>query len=727
MDKKIKVFLAVILCCIAFSGRSTEVYKHKPDSIANTFNKNYIYEVKKKQSPIKIDGVLDEPDWQVAQKSGKFFRVLPIDTGYACQQSEIMVTYDDKALYIGQIFHDTIPGKRIMESFRRDFTFSNNDNLLVFFDTFLDQTNGFSFGVSASGAKWDGLMHDGAGSSLDWDCKWESKVKHFTDKWTSEIRIPFKSVRYPKGSQKWYTNFSRLDLKTNEKSAWAPVPRQFPTASLAYTGVMKFDQPLPKPKPQLSVIPYIFGSYSNNYEKNTGDVYTKDFGFDAKIGVSTAMNLDLTYNPNFSQVEVDKQITNIDRFELLFPEKRQFFLENNDLFAGYGYSSVTPFFSRRIGLDAPVLAGARLSGKIGNDLRIGFMNMTTRETDDFLARNFTVLTAQQKIFARSNIGFIFVNKEYLNQPTDTTMYNRVAGLDYRLASKNNFWSGKLFYHRSFQPENHDKQYAQGAMLSYSNKHVQAKISQTSVGKNYVAETGYVRRTGYNFIGPEIKYLFVPNKRIVSHGISLENENYYDPGFRKIEHENTISYEFGFQNMSAFEVGYKDFYVELQDDFDPTHSGKYYLPAGAGYNFAGAYMSYTSTRKKMFSYSLEGAKGSYYTGKIQYIDGTFGYRIQPYVNFAININYTDMDLEEPFKRTQLWLVGPKLDVTFTEKFFWTTFVQYNEQMDNVNVNMRIQWRYQPVSDIYLVYTDNFIPGSQTSRNRAVVLKMTYWFN
>ena len=109
-----------------------------------------------------------------------------------------MITYDDKALYIAQIFYDTIPGKRIMESFRRDFVFSNNDNLLVFFDTFLDQTNGFSFGVSASGAKWDGLMHDGAGSNLDWDCKWESKVKHYPDRWTSEIRIPFKSVRYPK-------------------------------------------------------------------------------------------------------------------------------------------------------------------------------------------------------------------------------------------------------------------------------------------------------------------------------------------------------------------------------------------------------------------------------------------------------------------------------------------------------------------------------------------------
>ena len=721
------LLLFFVFAFFAVSINANHFYNSENDTIINTFNKDYIYHVKKLQSAIVIDGVIDEPDWGVAQKADNFRLVLPIDTGFACQKSEILMTYDDKALYVAQIFYDTIPGRRIMESFRPDFTFSNNDNLLIFFDTFLDQTNGFSFGASASGAKWDGLMQNGARVSLEWDAKWQSKTKNYPDKWVTEMRIPFKSVRYPVGSKMWNVNFSRLDLKSNEKSAWAPVPRQFPTASLAYTGVMKFDQPLPKPKPQISFIPYIFGSYANDYEKGTGAEYTKDFGFDAKIGISTAMNLDLTYNPNFSQVEVDRQITNIDRFELFFPEKRQFFLENSDLFSGFGYPTVTPFFSRRIGLDAPVLAGARLSGKIGNDLRIGFMNMTTRETDDFLARNFTVASVQQKVFARSNIGFIFVNKEYFNQPADTTMYNRVAGFDYNLASKNNFWTGKLFYHRSFQPENPDKQYAQGAMLSYSTKHIQASFSQTSVGENYVAETGYVRRTGYNFLGPQAKYLFVPNKRIVSHGISIENENYFNPEYRKIEHENTFSYLFDFQNMSHLEFGYKDFYVELQDDFDPTHSGEHYLPAGSEYDFGGAYVAYMSTRKKMFSYSFEAAKGSYYTGNIQYIDGMVGYRIQPYINFTMNFNYTDMDLGEPFDRTKLLLVGPKLDVTFTDKLFWTTFVQYNEQIDNMNINMRIQWRYQPVSDIYLVYTDNYIPGSWTSRNRALVLKMTYWLN
>jgi len=722
---KISLFLLFVL--IVGNAHAKEVHKSKKEDALNTFNKDFVYHVKKAKSAIKIDGVIEEPDWMVAQKADKFYRVLPIDTGFAQQPSTILMTYDDKALYLAQIFYDTIPGKRIMESYRRDFNFGNNDNLLVFFDTFLDQTNGFSFGVSASGAKWDGTMSDGHTVSLDWDCKWESKTKQYDDRWVTEMRIPFKSVRYPAESQIWNVNFSRLDLKSNEKSAWAPVPRQFPTASLAYTGIMKFEEPLPKSKTQFSLIPYVFGGVSKDFEAATETDYRKDFGFDAKIGISSSMNLDLTYNPDFAQVEVDRQITNIDRFELFFPEKRQFFLENSDLFAGFGYHTITPFFSRRIGLDAPVLAGARLSGKIGNDWRIGFMNMTTEETSEQLARNFTVASVQKKVFTRSNFGFIFVNKEYFDEPVDTTMYNRVAGFDYNLASKNNFWNGKFFYHRSFQPENPDKQYSQGAMVMYSTKHINAGVYQTSVGENYRAETGYVRRTGYNFIGGSAGYSFVPNKRIVNHGPSVQYDYYFNKKYKKIEHENTYSYELTFKNRSELTVGYKDFYVELQDDFDPTQNGEHFLEAGSDYNFGGAFVTYQSTRKTMFNWEMEAAKGSFYSGNIQYIQGELGYRFQPYVNLSMNFNYTDMDLKDPFDRTQFLLVGPKMDITFTDKIFWSTFVQYNEQIDNMNINSRLQWRYQPVSDIFLVYTDNYIPGSWNSRNRALVLKMTYWFN
>jgi len=722
-----KPTLVGLLLFFVFPAVANQLFYSKKDSVISTFNKDYVYQVKKARSEIRIDGVIDEADWLVAQKADKFFKVLPVDSGYATQPSTILMTYDDKALYLAQIFYDTIPGKRVMESFRRDFVFGNNDNLLVFFDTFLDQTNGFSFGVSASGAKWDGTMSNGSSISLDWDCKWESKTKQYDDRWVTEMRIPFKSVRYPAGSKTWYTNFSRLDLKSDEKSSWAPVPRQFPTASLAYTGVMNFEEPLPKPKPQLSIIPYLFGGISKDYEAGTDVSYRKDFGFDAKVGISSSMNLDLTYNPDFAQVEVDRQIANIDRFELFFPEKRQFFLENSDLFSSYGYHTSTPFFSRRIGLDAPVLAGARLSGKIGNDWRLGLMTMTTEKTDDLLARNFTVVSVQKKVFARSNIGFIGVNKQYFDVPSDTSMYNRVVGVDYNLASANNFWSGKFFYHRSFQPGNPGKQYSQGAGLTYNTKHLNLSLYETSIGENYVAEAGYVRRKGYNFWGPTMGYSFIPNKRVVSHGPKLQLDNYYDKDYHKIEHEYSFEYGFQFADRSEFQLSYKNMYVELQGDFNPTSDEMNYLPGGSDYHFGAFSAEFTSTRKTLFNWKAEATKGSFYSGNIQFVEGEIGYRFQPYVNLTMNFNYTDMDLGNPFDREQFFLIGPKMDITFSDKVFWSTFVQYNEQIDNLNINSRFQWRYQPVSDIYLVYTDNYFTGNWNSRNRAVVLKMTYWFN
>jgi len=188
------------------------------DSIVHKNNDNYILHVKKATGPIKIDGIISESDWKSAEKATDFHLVLPVDSGLAKSPSEVVMTYDDKAFYVGVTFFDTIPGKRIVESFRRDFIFGNNDNVLVFFDTFLDQTNGFSFGASASGAKWDGTMSGGSAVNLNWDCKWDSKTVQYKDRWVTEMKIPFRSIRFKSGTDRWYVNFSRLDLKTNEKS-----------------------------------------------------------------------------------------------------------------------------------------------------------------------------------------------------------------------------------------------------------------------------------------------------------------------------------------------------------------------------------------------------------------------------------------------------------------------------------------------------------------------------
>ena len=182
-----------------------------------------------------------------------------MDTGFAQAQTEVKMYYDESNIYMGIICHDTLPGKRPVESLRRDFSFGRNDNFIAFIDTYNDRTNGFAFGISAAGAQWEGMQANGGFVSLEWDCKWRSAVTNHPDYWIAEFSIPFRSIRYRGEDKNWGINFSRMDLKSNEKSSWAPVPRQFQSADLAYTGTLDWDHPLPKSGVRFSVIPYLSG------------------------------------------------------------------------------------------------------------------------------------------------------------------------------------------------------------------------------------------------------------------------------------------------------------------------------------------------------------------------------------------------------------------------------------------------------------------------------------
>jgi hypothetical protein len=375
----------------------------------------------KNEGDIKIDGVLDDQAWKSADKAVHFQRVEPTDTGFAIAQTEVQVSYNSKTLFFSITCFDPTPGKRPVESLRPDFTFYKNDNFLLFMDTFNDQTTGFSFGITPAGSIWDGAQANGAAVNLNWDIKWRSAVKNYDDRWTAELAIPFRSIRYPGDTVEWGINFSRLDLKTNEKSSWAPMPRQFATATLAYAGSLEWDQPLPESGPRISFIPYGSLKLTRDYLNGESPVFTPSLGADAKVILSTSMNLDITVNPDYSQVEVDRQQTNLDRFELFFPEKRQFYLENSDLFANLGSENVRPFFSRRIGLDNPVYAGARLSGKIGNNWRIGVMDIQTGENGDIPAANFAVATIQKKVFSHSNITAFFIDRERTTNRNDSSL------------------------------------------------------------------------------------------------------------------------------------------------------------------------------------------------------------------------------------------------------------------------------------------------------------------
>lgn len=680
---------------------------------------------------------MDEPAWKEADVAGDFFMVLPMDTSHARVKTEVRMSYDDNNLYLMAVCFHKEKQKYMVESLKRDFVFGKNDNFLLFMDPFDDQTNGFSFGANAAGAQWDGTMYDGGKVDLSWDNKWASVVKNYSDRWIFEAAIPFKSIRYKKGITTWGINFSRLDIIVAEKSSWAPVPRQFPTASLAYSGELVWDEAPPEAGANISVIPYLLGGFSKNYETNQAAGYRKDIGADAKIAVTSSLNLDLTVNPDFSQVEVDRQVTNLDRFELFFPERRQFFLENGDHFSNFGYSSIRPFFSRRIGLNAPINFGTRLSGKINKDWRMGVMDIQTGKVDsmELPAQNFAVIALQRRVFSRSNIGFLFINKQSVNyDPGDSakhiySSFNRNFGFEYNLASSNNLWTGKAMLLKSFSPGDPGKNWVHAANLQYTSRKWIVGWQHEYVGRNYSAEAGYVPRKNYFKINPTASRLFFPAKgKVLSHGPKLSSVYYFNTSFQQTDNQTYLAYNVNFRNQSYFDTWVAHDYVELLRPFDPTNSGKDTLARGTQHRWNAWGTDYISKPQSHFTFGFTTRYGGYYAGgKRLNITTDLGFRFQPFVNIAINTSYNYIDLPLPWGRTDFWLIGPRVDLTMTNKLFFTTFVQYNDQLKNININTRFQWRYRPASDLFIVYTDNYYPSPLSVRNRALVLKFTFWGN
>ena len=674
--------------------------------------------------------------WQEAAVAKDFYMMLPMDTSYAKVRTEVRMTYDKHNIYIIATNYNGMPGPYMVESLRRDFNFVKNDNFLLFLDTFDDQTNGFSFGANAAGAQWDGIMYEGGKVDLSWDNKWVSVVKSYDDKWIFEAAIPFKSIRYKKGITNWGINFGRNDLKTTEKSAWAPVPRQFPSAALAYTGTLVWDQAPPQAGTNVSLIPYALGGLFRDRAGNKPTDYRKDVGIDAKVAITSSLNLDLTVNPDFSQVEVDQQVTNLDRFELFFPERRQFFLENGDLFTNYGYQNIRPFFSRRIGLGVPIRFGARLSGKLNKDWRIGLMDMQTGAVDGIglPAQNFAVASLQRRVFARSTIGAIIINKESVNYTPEAgkpaySRYNRNIGFEYNLASVNNVWTGKAMVLRSFSPGKKGKDWVHAANLQYASRAWLISWQHQYVGRNYTAEVGYVPRQGFIDVNPKVSYSFFPKGGLVlNHGPSISTNHITDESVRTTDNTSILSYGFTFRSRSTFTAWTAYDYVKLLQPFDPTNLRIDTLSRGTKHHWQSWGTDFVSKPQSILTYAFSTRYGGYYAdGTRLNLTGNIGYRFQPFVSIAVTASYNDIILPEPWNRNKFWLIGPRLDVTMTNNLYLTTFVQYNEQADNVNLNARLQWRYKPASDLFIVYTDNYLPENFLVKSRALVLKFTYWWN
>lgn len=711
--------------------------------------------IKKAQQKIQLDGILDESDWTNAEKAAEFYQNYPADTSYSITKTEVWMTYDEHFIYVGAQCYDDMGCNYVIQSLKRDFSYPLSDAFAVYFDPFNDQTNGFSFAVNPLGVQREGLLENGGsnGVTTSWDNRWFSKVTCNKNGYVVEMAIPFKTLRYNSDIKEWGINFSRNELQRNENSAWAAVPRNFNIATMAFNGKLIWDAPPKKAGMNLSIIPYGIAGTNIDYQNDTS-YYKLNTGLDAKVAVTSSLNLDLTINPDFSQVEVDDQPVNLTRFSIQLPEKRQFFIENNDLFARFGFSMIRPFFSRQIGIyngqHVPILFGARLSGKVNKNWRIGVMNMQTAEktfyypNDTILLapQNYTVAAVQRQVFKRSNIAAIFVNRQKIDgNGIDHGNYNRIVGLDYNIASADNKWQGKLYYHQSLTPgiNNNYRSATNASWLMYSTQKWFVMWNHEYVGKNYNAEVGFVPRNrmfnpktdayetlSYWRLEPMIQYKIYPKSSIINyHGPALYYDLYTDSIYKPTDAFIMPHYKVFFINSSSFELHYHEWYTRLLYDTDITFSGNTPIPAGE-YRYRGGVLKYTSNQRKKLNGNINIAYNTYYFGDKFSINGGLNYRVQPWGIFTMTFSNDRIRQPQPYASANITRIGPKIELSFTKSLFLSTLIQYNTQIDNLNVNARLQWRFKPMSDLYIVYTDNYDPNLAI-KNRALVVKFIYWLS
>jgi hypothetical protein len=728
------------------------------------------HHIKKAQGEIVLDGKLDEEDWKTAQVAKDWYLNFPVDTAQSPFQTEARVTFDDQNFYVSfRCIDDNTPD--LINSLRRDFEYALNDYVGINIGPFNDGLNGFFFTVTPAGIQREGII-SGGGAGGDafnsvWDNKWYSAVVRYDDHWIAELAIPWKSFRYKNGLTEWNVTFDRYDKKRNLISSWIRTPIQFSTGMFAFSGKLIWDDPIPPPHPNISFIPYVAGSTSKDSEASPKETHSElQAGFDAKVGITPSLNLDLTFNPDFSQVEVDQQVINLTRFEFRFPERRQFFLENSDLFSRAGLPEARPFFSRRVGLvrdssglyqKVPIVFGARLSGSLNENWRVSIMNMQTKKELKLglPSQNYTVATVQRNFWRQSSFAVTFVNKESLNVGDgDSTLYfhenifkptgmgvnsalqknnfNRVLAFDLEMLSPNNKWHSSSFAARSYDNFNNSENIAAGTFLEYSTRDLYIRFKPTYVGKNFNAEAGFVPSAnvypGQINIHGGVTYRFYRDyKALVWMGPSTLLNQTYIPDGTLTDRDYMFTYNFNFRNTAILELSYNYIFQQLTKDFSPVGSEYTSFSQGEEYNWQTVTASFSSNTRGVFNYLIKATYGGFYNGTNFNVNGKLNFRYQPYGNVSMLFDYNDVKLPEAYGQEKLFLIGPRVDFTLTDKIFLTTYFQYNNLLDNVNLNARFQWRYQPASDIFLVYTENYFPNHFTSKNRALVFKVTYWLN
>lgn len=696
---------------------------------------------------IVLDGDLKEKAWANAEKVSDFWLNSPSDETKATHQTDVYVTYDQKNVYIGAILKG--PTNYIIQSLKRDSELDDSDAFSVLLDPVGQKNLGYAFGVNVGGAQTEAMVSAAQGvfvKSVDesWDARWYSAVKQTTEGWSLEMAIPFKSIRFKESTDTWGINFWRVDRQSNERHVWAKVPVQFTPANLGFTGTLKWDKAPTRIGTTISITPYTLASATKDYENKTPIKSDAAIGGEAKVGLTPTLNLDLTINPDFSQTDVDQQITNLSRFTIFFPERRQFFLENADVFTNFGAFPDAPFFSRRIGLSpsgqkVPIAYGARLSGNLDSRWRIGALNMQTRADAVNASQNYSAVALHRRILHRSSIRALFLNRQaFANGEFNKVDYGRNATGEFEYLSNDGRWTGKASYTQAFKSSVKNQNQFVVAGVGYNGRLFQTNWELQKMGTNFSADMGFVGRLnnydpvanqvvpiGYTTLTSGLDYsIFPKDRKFVRHWMGTENYMWWIRNGTLNEWYNRLRYFLFFRNTSQLRFRFNTNFVDLIYPFQVTDSEP--LPIGH-YLFQELNIQFNTDLRKRLNYEFFGVYGSFYNGTKSTLRSAVNFRTQPWGNFSLGFELNDINLPDPYGSARFWLVNPKVEINFTNSLFWTTFLQYNTQIQNFNINSRVQWRYRPMSDLFLVYSDNYITeGMRGPKNRTLVLKLNYFF-
>ena len=708
------------------------------------------------EQPPELDGLVNEPLWQELDVATDFVQQNPEEGQLSAEKTEVRIGFDDRNLYIAIICFDSQPENIVVTQNRRDANLRDTDSVQILLDTFHDGQNAFIFGTSPTGIEFDGQVskagqtrgsaggparaggQGGAqrgGSSafnLNWDGVWRVRSQITKRGWESEIIIPFRTLRYKPGEAVWGLNIMRNLRRRNERSFWSPISRAFRFTQIGMAGSLSGLET--RTHRNLKLLPYVLGGFSQDYRRTENQSkFERDAGLDLKYSLTPSLTLDATFNTDFAQIEVDDEQVNLTRFDLFFPEKRPFFLENSGFFEFGSPGEVEIFFSRRIGLDedrnpVPIDAGARVSGKIG-PYQLGLLNMQTRSVDGAApANNYGVARVSRELPNRSSIGVIGVSREATTDFEDAPRFNRTVGADANIGL-GKFANWFNYVAKSETPGLEGSDHTYSSRFEYDDSGHEFRLGYLDVGHNFNPEVGFVRRVGFRKADYFYRYTHYPNTgRIRSVEPHFSGQNWYTLGTNSkesgFEHYHVDS---RWQDGGQLGLAWNRNFERLDEPFEihPDIS----VPAGR-YQFNELIANFRTDPSAPVFLRGNAALGGFYDGTIRTLNLRGGYRRGKKLTWTGSWIRNFIDL--PVGDFNTDLVGLRFNWSFTPKSFFQTFSQYNSATDEIGHNIRLGLLSTSSTGLFVVFntgttTRDFLDPHDVERrtiSRALFIKFTH---